>query len=179
MNRLIAGLAALLLAAPAAQAAAVEDHCHGPQAERMAAVYEEFARDVLNGAAPARITEYVGADFIWRDAPRGMPPGPEPMRRQFAAIATAFPDRKVATTFILCSDDLLMVHQTLTGTNAGPLLGYPASGKSHSVRHTEIYRFRDGRIVEQWGEGVIPLLLTRSGWTLVWPGDGAGAQAGR
>ncbi len=173
MKRCILGLALLLLGAPAAQAA-VEDHCAGPQARAMAATYDAYVRDVLDGGAPGKIGDYLAADFVWRDAPAGMPRGPEPMRRQFQVLATAFPDRKVTTTFILCSDDLLMAYQTLTGTNSGPLLGYPPSGKSHSVQHTEIYRIRGGRIVEQWGEGVIPLLLTRSGWTLVWPAAAPG-----
>ena len=176
MKRWTLSLALLLGAGPAA--AAVEDHCHGPQAEAMVAVYEGYARDVLNAKAPGRIGDYLSADFVWRDAPAGMPRGPEPMRRQFQVIDAGFPGRTVTTTFMLCSDDLLMARQTLAGTNSGPLLGYPPSGKTHSAPHTEIYRIRGGRIVEQWGEGTIPILLTPAGWSRTWPGD-AGAGAAR
>jgi len=168
--KLIGGIALALLWTGGAQAA-VETHCNGPAAQKMLGLYSAFADDILSGAHPERIGDYLAADVVWRDAPRGMPAGLEPMRRQYATINAAFPGHKVETRFALCAYSLLTVHQTLTGTNTGTLLGYPATGKSYSVRHSETYRFEGDRIREVWGEGLIPQVLIPIGWSLTWPGD--------
>ena len=164
-------LIALVVARPVVADPAPETHCSTRAGQALLARYQSYASEVLNSPHPAAIDAYLSPEFRWHDAPPGMPDGIEPMRNLLRDLRVAFPDRKVETRFALCADDLILVQQLLTGTNTGPLLGFPATGKSHQLLHTEIYRIVDGRITELWGEGVIPLVLLKTGWTLVWPGD--------
>ncbi len=169
--------AAALAASGATAASAAEPptapeiHCPTPANQQVLARYQAYAADVLNGGHLESLDTYLAPQFHWHDAPPGMPDGIAPMRHLLHDLERAFPDRRVETRFALCADDLVLVQQLLTGTNSGPLLGRPPTGKAHHALHTEIYRIVDGRITELWGEGVIPVVLLQSGWTLAWPGD--------
>jgi predicted ester cyclase len=166
-----AACVALLVVRPVGAAEAPEIHCPTASGQQALARYQAYAAEVLNGARPDALEGYLSPRFHWHDAPPGTPDGVEPMRRLFGDLRAAFPDRRVETRFALCADDLILVQQVLTGTNTGPLLGLPPTGKAHRALHTEIYRIVDGRITELWGEGVIPLVLLQTGWSLVWPGS--------
>ena len=168
----IAALATLAVALPSAAAPAVdspETHCASEASQRLLAIYLRYSDDILNGRKLARLETYVAPTFRWHGAPTGMPDGIDPLRHLLTDVGNAFPDEHVKTRFALCADDLVLVQQELTGTNKGPLLGHPPSGKTHRALHTEIYRVVDGHITELWGEGVIPLLMLQSGWQLVPP----------
>ena len=41
---------------------------------------------------------------------------------------------------------------TITGTDTGGFMGMPPTGKSVTVTGMDFMRFRDGKIVEHWGE---------------------------
>ncbi len=125
----------------------------------------------MNAGALDRTDTFFAADFTWHDAPEGLPPGAAPMRRLAEDLRTAFPDLEVTTVFVLCAGDLLMTRQELTGRNTGPFLGRAASGKPLQAWHTETYRFRDGRLLAQWGENPFKLASRAAGWTLAWPDD--------
>lgn len=51
---------------------------------------------------------------------------------------------------MLAADDLVTVRSTLRGTQVGRLAGVPATNKQFVVSYINIYRIRDGRIVENW-----------------------------
>jgi predicted ester cyclase len=166
----LVALASLLAwSRPALAVDTTETHCETPASRQLLTTYQRYAADILNGRDFSHLEAYVAPNFRWHDAPPGTPEGPAPLERLLSDLAIAYPDRQVRTRFALCADDLILVQQELTGTNTGPLLGYPPSGKVHRALHTEIYRIDEGRITELWGEGVIPLLLLQSGWTLTPP----------
>jgi predicted ester cyclase len=162
---------AAILAVSSLPAVAQEVHCSGPEERANLERYMALADKVLNAAELSHASDAYAADFVWHDAPADTPRGPAPMRRMVEALREAFPDRRVATPFVLCAGDMMMVKQEISGTNSGPLLGRPPTGKPHRAFHSEMYRFRDGRIVEQWGENPFKVVLLPTGWRLVWPGD--------
>ena len=40
---------------------------------------------------------------------------------------------------------------TMTGTHNGPLMGFPPTGKKMKIRGVQIFKFKDGKVVERWG----------------------------
>ncbi len=163
----LAALTALALIP--ASSLALETHCSSPVEKANLQRYLALADAMWNGGDLGRAPDFFAPDFVWHDAPAGMPPGPAPMRRMIEDLRTALPDRKVATEFVLCADDMVMVKQRLTGTNTGPFLGRAPTGKAHAVWHTETYRFRDGKLVEQWGENPFKAVSVQTGWRLAYP----------
>jgi predicted ester cyclase len=47
--------------------------------------------------------------------------------------------------------DLVVEHFTASGTQHGAIFGAPASGRTVTVPGINIWRVRNGRIVERWG----------------------------
>ena len=63
----------------------------------------------------------------------------------------ALPDMKIRVNQILAERDLVAVYWTAWGTNARPGMGFPATGKKISVDGMTIFRFKEGKIREEWG----------------------------
>lgn len=61
------------------------------------------------------------------------------------------PDRIMINELILCAGDLVIARVTMQGTQTGPLFGMPATNKKYSTTATDVYRFKDGKVVERWG----------------------------
>jgi steroid delta-isomerase-like uncharacterized protein len=76
--------------------------------------------------------------------------GIEDARKSIAALRTAFPDIHFAADDILADGDKVVLRWTCTGTHRGPFLGIPPTGKHVNFIGINIYRLRDGKIVERW-----------------------------
>ena len=63
----------------------------------------------------------------------------------------ALPDMKIRVNLILAERDLVAVYWTAWGTNTQPGMGFPATGKKISVNGMTIFRFKAGKICEEWG----------------------------
>jgi len=64
----------------------------------------------------------------------------------------AFPDLKTSVVMEIAEGDLVSVLWTATGTNTGEGNGLPATGKPVHARGITIWRFANGKIVEEWSE---------------------------
>jgi steroid delta-isomerase-like uncharacterized protein len=97
------------------------------------------------------VDEYLTDDFTDHDPPMGHFLGREGMRQAAAAFRTAFPDWHSDLDFLVEEDDLVVETFTASGTQQGEIFGVPASGRTVSLHGINIWRVRDGRIVERWG----------------------------
>jgi predicted ester cyclase len=71
-------------------------------------------------------------------------------------IAT-FPDFRMTPEDVIASGDKAVARLRVTGTQKGPFMGVPATGKQVEVKLVDIIRFGDdGRAREHWG--VVDLL---------------------
>ena len=52
---------------------------------------------------------------------------------------------------MLAKGDKVVSYITMSGTQKGPFMDMPASGKKFSVKGIDIVRFKDGKAVEHWG----------------------------
>jgi len=62
----------------------------------------------------------------------------------------AFPDFRVTTENIIAEGDKVAIRWTVNGTHLGALMGVPPTGRSVTFTGMTIYRFADGKIVENW-----------------------------
>jgi len=85
--------------------------------------------------------------------------GIEDTRRSVAAFRAAFPDIHFANDDILADGDKVVARWTCTGTHRGPFRGIAPTGKHISFIGINIFRLRDGKIVERWAvEDVVSLM---------------------
>ena len=96
------------------------------------------------------VDEYLADDFTDHDPPMGQFLGREGMRQAAATFRAAFPDWHSDVGFHVAEGDLVVEHFTASGTHQGEIFGVPASGQTVSLPGINIWRVRDGRIVERW-----------------------------
>jgi steroid delta-isomerase-like uncharacterized protein len=62
----------------------------------------------------------------------------------------ALPDMRVKVNQILAERDLVAVYWTASGTNTQEGMGFPATGKKITVPGMTLFRFKAGKISEEW-----------------------------
>jgi steroid delta-isomerase-like uncharacterized protein len=75
----------------------------------------------------------------------------------------AFPDIQWTLQETVCEGDKIVARFETRGTHQGPFLGVPASGKAIRITAINIYRFADGKIVEERGQPDIFGLIVQIG----------------
>ncbi len=97
------------------------------------------------------VDEYLAEDFVNHDPPMGVPAGREGMRQAAAMFRAGFPDWHSDTGILVAEGDLVVEQFRASGTHRGEIFGVPPSDRAVSMPGINIWRLRDGRIVERWG----------------------------
>jgi len=117
----------------------------------------------FNRHDPAGARDYYAADYIGHMPHHPQPVGLDELEAEGAGIVAAIPDVTVRFEDAFGSGDRLVVRHTFVGTHTGPLLGIPPTGKRITFSGTDIYRFADGVIVEEWAQPYMFGLLAQLG----------------
>lgn len=112
---------------------------------------KKFYNEVINQGNIDLLDELCVASFVEHEETPGLAPGLEGVKQWFKMLRTAFPDLKFEVGFMLAKDDKVVSYVTMTGTQKGPFMDMPASGKMIRVNTVDIVRFKDGKAVEHWG----------------------------
>lgn len=100
----------------------------------------------------AAVDEYLTEDFVNNDPPFGASADREGMRQAGAMFRTTFPDWHSDVHFLVAEGDIVAEVFTASGAHTGAdLMGVTASGRSITMPGINVFRLRDGRIVERWG----------------------------
>ncbi len=62
----------------------------------------------------------------------------------------ALPDMKMSINHMVADGDLVAVHWTASGTNTQAGMGFPATGKTVKIDGMTLFRFKNGKISEEW-----------------------------
>ena len=116
-----------------------------------------------HGTAPeAEATEIFSPDF------RAYMPGQPPMDRAtfehyVGGVTDGMPGYTYEIHDQIAQGDLVVSRITWRGVHSGDLAGVPATGRSIELRGINMFRVRDGQVVEQWAELDIFGLLQQIG----------------
>ena len=128
-----------------------------------------FEEGMTSGDAVAarRISDEVfAADFVDHDGIDQQSVGRQAWQDSVLdAVFTAFEDVEVRIEHVLAQDDLVALRYVFTGTHRGTFFGVPATHRRIRHAENEIYRIRDGRVAESWGEGSWLYTLRQLGLT--------------
>jgi|SRR5579883_1255169 steroid delta-isomerase-like uncharacterized protein len=111
-------------------------------------LYEE----ALHQGNFASIDEMFSPDFVDHSTPE-QPAGPEGVKEYFADVREGFPDMRVTIDDLIAEGDRVVVRSTWRGTHLGTYDGMAATGKRAERTLIQIFRVKDGRILEEWNEG--------------------------
>ena len=112
---------------------------------------QKFRRlvDAFNaGEQESVILEIVSPDFKVTNAPPGAPSDRDGWIATSKMFQTAFPDIHVEITDIVGGKNRLAIHEVVTGTHRGELMGIAPIGKSATVEAVHFVRFDGGQIIE-------------------------------
>ena len=134
--------------------------------EQNAAALTKFAEAVNTGNYDL-FNEVVAPDSVDHDPGPGQVPGPAGYRALFTEMRAAFPDMTVEVAELVAGEDAIAFAYTFTGTQEGPLMGFPATEKKVKIRGMQISKFRDGKMVERWGSSDQLGMLQQIGATAI------------
>jgi steroid delta-isomerase-like uncharacterized protein len=121
------------------------------QTEQNKATVRDFIDGLFTKGDPGAVDTYLAEDFINHDPPLGVSADREGMRAAGAMIRAACPDWHSDLHLLVAEDDLVVERFTASGTQRGELMGVAPTGRTVSLPGINIFRLRDGRIVEWWG----------------------------
>ncbi len=131
--------------------------------EENKAIYRRFVEEVVNKGNFDVVDQLYSPDYVDHAAPPGAPGGPAGVKAVMKMFRTAFPDVHFEIVHMVAEGDIVATFVTGEGTNQGPFMGHPASGKRAKWNSTGFFRVTGGRIVEHWGVPDLLAILSQIG----------------
>ena len=120
--------------------------------EENKAIVSDFIGALFTKGDPNAVDDYLAEDFVNNDPPFGVSADREGMRSAGAMFRTVFPDWRSDLHMLVAEGDIVVEMFTATGTHTGAeIMGVAASGRTVTLPGINVFRLRDGRIVERWG----------------------------
>jgi len=111
-------------------------------------VIKTFIEEVLNDGQFERLDELVLEDFVELDPLPGQSQGREGLREVLREMRAAFPDIHWVVDEMIGEGDKVCTRFTWTGTQRGPFLGVPATGRYVAVKGIVIDRLNGGKMAD-------------------------------
>jgi predicted ester cyclase len=118
------------------------------------------------------LDDVISSDFVNHSTPPGLAShGPEAIKQLITMVRTGFPDVHFTLQHAVGEGDMVVHYATAEGTNTGPFMGMPPTGKRATWTEMHMVRFVNGKAVEHWSNVDMLGLLQQLG---VVPMPGAG-----
>jgi steroid delta-isomerase-like uncharacterized protein len=110
-----------------------------------------------------RAEEIVDPDAPDNECPPGMerPTLIDTFKETFSEVRQAFPDAQVTVEDVMAEDDRVAARVVMRGTHRGEFHGIAPTGKQVEVRAIDMFRVKNGKIVEHWGHADDPTGVLR------------------
>ncbi len=96
------------------------------------------------------LDRYLAVDFVDHDSgPEGL--NREEVKANFRGVQQGVPDMHIQVQELLLDGDLASAMVMLTGTQTGPLMNIPATGRPFKMKGVDLFRIKNSQIVERWG----------------------------
>jgi steroid delta-isomerase-like uncharacterized protein len=119
--------------------------------EKNKTVVTNFIDGLFTKGDLGAVDDYLAEDFIDHDPPFDATADREGWRATAATVRSAFPDWHSEAHRLVGEDDVVVEHFTASGTHQNEIMGVAPSGRVVTLKGINIFRIRDGRIVERWG----------------------------
>jgi steroid delta-isomerase-like uncharacterized protein len=119
--------------------------------EQLKLLAKRFYEEVLNHGDLGVIDELIADEFVEHEELPGIPSNREGIRAWAMLMRNAFPDLVVSINQMIASGDEVWVHMTMKGTQYGPFMDIPPTGRKVEISGIDRVRVRNGKAVEHWG----------------------------
>lgn len=94
---------------------------------------------------------------------------PEQLAKMWEMSKKNNPERVLDDELIICAGDYVVVRTTIRSTDNTGVDGHPPTKKPYTATATDTYRFKDGKVVERWGNADVIHIYRQLGYTLAPP----------
>jgi steroid delta-isomerase-like uncharacterized protein len=120
--------------------------------EQNKTIVVDFIESLFTKGDLDAVDEYLAEDFVNNDPPFGASADREGMRSAGAMFRSVFPDWHSDLHQLVAEGDIVVERFTASGTHTGAeIMGVAPSGRTVALPGVNIFRLRDGHIVERWG----------------------------
>jgi steroid delta-isomerase-like uncharacterized protein len=123
----------------------------GTQTDANKEIVRAFIDGLFTDGDLGAVDTYLARDFINHDPPFGASADREGMRSAAAMLRAGFPDWHSELHQLVAEGDIVVERFTASGTHRAEVMGVAATGRTVSLPGINIFRLRDGQIVERWG----------------------------
>jgi steroid delta-isomerase-like uncharacterized protein len=136
------------------------------QAAKVAAnkkVVLAFLEDVLAEHNGDHAANYLTEDIQFHAGTVGTVTGRANVAGLLTSVVTSIPDLHPALQDIVGERDRVVVRLVVSGTQTGPLLGIPASGRHVQWDAVDVYQLKGGKISQEWAAEDLTAILNDTG----------------
>jgi NTE family protein len=127
--------------------------------QRHKAIVRRFIQEVFNRQNATASADTCRHDYLWHGGSLGEARGLEAYRGVLTAFFVAFPDLELQILDTIAEGDRVVVRFSMSGTHRGQFQGVAPTFKRVTGGGTNTYRIEDSRIVEEWWQGDLLVLL--------------------
>ena len=132
-------------------------------------VVQAFMQDVLNNHRGDHAVRYLTPGMSWHSGTVGTVAGRDNVAGLMTTVVTSIPDLHASVKDIFGQGNEVVVRLVVSGTQKGPLLGIPASGRPVQWDAIDLYHLHDGKISEEWaGEDFVAFLHDTGTYKAPW-----------
>jgi len=107
--------------------------------------------EIFNSGKFDGLDKYIESNITEHELMEGTAPGLAGLKKQMSDFRAGFPDLKFTVDDVVAEGDKVWGLITMKGTNTGPMMGMPPTGKSFNIQGVDIVRIVNGKAVEHWG----------------------------
>ena len=113
------------------------------------ALLRRYKTGILNERTLDALAEVAAVDYVDHAPFSGQPPGLDGLKQRVSMLWHAL-DPHWTIDDVIAENDMVVLRWHLSGTHRAAFAGIDATGKRCAIRGIDMYRVRDGRMVEHW-----------------------------
>ena len=124
---------------------------HAMSTERNKATAQRWSEELWGQGKLAVADEIIARDYVRHDPGDPFPArGPDDVKRIVSSLRAMLPDFAIHVDAIIAEGDLVVSRYTATATDTVGYMGMPRTGRSIRTTAMQMFRFKNGLIVESW-----------------------------
>jgi predicted ester cyclase len=120
--------------------------------EENKAVARRWNDEIWNKGNIAAVDEIMATNFVWLNAPPGVPSDLKGYKQYQTESLSSFADMNCTIEDMVAEGDKVAVRWTWSGKHTGEYMGIAPTGKRVTMTGVSIIHIVGGKIVEEWDE---------------------------